>query len=126
MRELAGEAGEVGVGHVVLVYRLFHCAPKPPSSFLQVDDSSHDVWQAFLFARKGEWEEVEVPLSRFLLTWKGKVCLAFRQQLVLLLQGARATCSSCQAREPHCLMLLPMRTCVDDPTTYCMAPCRRW
>lgn len=38
-----------------------------------VDDKSHDVWQAFLFARKGEWEEVEVPLSRFLLTWKGKV-----------------------------------------------------
>eukprot|EP00887_Chlorella_sp_A99_P007396 scaffold2.g7396.t1 len=38
-----------------------------------VDDRSHDVWQAFLFARKGEWEEVEVPLSRFMLTWKGRV-----------------------------------------------------
>ncbi|KAL4448351.1 hypothetical protein ABPG75_005570 [Micractinium tetrahymenae] len=38
-----------------------------------VDQRSHDVWQAFLFARKGEWSEVEIPLSRFLLTWKGKV-----------------------------------------------------
>ncbi|PRW44841.1 putative complex I intermediate-associated 30 [Chlorella sorokiniana] len=38
-----------------------------------VDQRSHDVWQAFLFARKGEWTEVEIPLSRFLLTWKGKV-----------------------------------------------------
>jgi NADH dehydrogenase [ubiquinone] 1 alpha subcomplex assembly factor 1 len=38
-----------------------------------VDERSKDVWQAFLFARKGEWSEVEIPLSRFLLTWQGKV-----------------------------------------------------
>lgn len=38
-----------------------------------VDQRNHDVWQAFLFARKGEWSEVEIPLTRFLLTWKGKV-----------------------------------------------------
>ncbi|PSC70312.1 putative complex I intermediate-associated 30 [Micractinium conductrix] len=38
-----------------------------------VDERSNDVWQAFLFACKGEWSEVEIPLSRFLLTWKGKV-----------------------------------------------------
>ncbi|KAI3426304.1 hypothetical protein D9Q98_008677 [Chlorella vulgaris] len=38
-----------------------------------VDTRSFDVWQAFLFARKGEWTEVEVPMHRFLLTWKGKV-----------------------------------------------------
>lgn len=38
-----------------------------------VGDESHDVWQAFLFARKGEWQEVEIPLDRFLLTWRGKL-----------------------------------------------------
>ncbi|KAK9834154.1 hypothetical protein WJX81_003453 [Elliptochloris bilobata] len=35
--------------------------------------TSHDVWQAFLFAPPGRWEEVQVPLSRFLLTWKGRL-----------------------------------------------------
>lgn len=34
---------------------------------------SHDVWQAFLFARKGGWQEVNIPLDRFLLTWRGKL-----------------------------------------------------
>ncbi|KAL6784323.1 NUOFAF1 [Auxenochlorella protothecoides x Auxenochlorella symbiontica] len=35
--------------------------------------SSHDVYQAFLFAREGEWTEVEIPLARFLLTYKGRL-----------------------------------------------------
>lgn len=35
--------------------------------------TSHDVWQAFLFARKGGWQEVEIPFKTFLLTWRGKV-----------------------------------------------------
>lgn len=34
---------------------------------------NHDIYQAFLFARAGEWQDVEIPLSRFLLTWKGRV-----------------------------------------------------
>lgn len=38
-----------------------------------VDDKSQDVWQAFIFARKGEWTEVEIPLKRFLQTWKGRL-----------------------------------------------------
>jgi NADH dehydrogenase [ubiquinone] 1 alpha subcomplex assembly factor 1 len=37
-----------------------------------VGETGQDVWQAFLFARAGEWSEVEVPLDRFLLTWRGK------------------------------------------------------
>lgn len=37
-----------------------------------VGETGQDVWQAFLFARAGEWTEVEVPLDRFLLTWRGK------------------------------------------------------
>lgn len=38
-----------------------------------VDDKSQDVWQAFIFARRGEWTEVEIPLKRFLQTWKGRL-----------------------------------------------------
>eukprot|EP00208_Stichococcus_sp_RCC1054_P007445 CAMPEP_0206149248 /NCGR_PEP_ID=MMETSP1473-20131121/37681_1 /ASSEMBLY_ACC=CAM_ASM_001109 /TAXON_ID=1461547 /ORGANISM="Stichococcus sp, Strain RCC1054" /LENGTH=205 /DNA_ID=CAMNT_0053546703 /DNA_START=438 /DNA_END=1052 /DNA_ORIENTATION=- len=38
-----------------------------------VGDESQDVWQAFLFARKNEWAEVEIPLARFLQTWKGRL-----------------------------------------------------
>lgn len=38
-----------------------------------VGDTVDDVWQAFLFARKGEWHEVEIPFERFLLTWRGRV-----------------------------------------------------
>ncbi|GAB4817331.1 hypothetical protein N2152v2_004377 [Parachlorella kessleri] len=38
-----------------------------------VGERSHDVWQAFLFAREGEWTDVEIPLDRFLLTWRGKL-----------------------------------------------------
>ncbi|KAL4518110.1 hypothetical protein Ndes2526B_g01456 [Nannochloris sp. 'desiccata'] len=38
-----------------------------------VGESTDDVWQAFLFARAGEWSEVEIPLNRFLMTWRGKV-----------------------------------------------------
>ncbi|KAK9832142.1 hypothetical protein WJX74_000518 [Apatococcus lobatus] len=38
-----------------------------------VGDQSHDIWQSFLFGRPGEWQEVVLPFSRFLLTWKGKL-----------------------------------------------------
>jgi NADH dehydrogenase [ubiquinone] 1 alpha subcomplex assembly factor 1 len=38
-----------------------------------VGENVEDVWQAFLFARPGAWSEVEIPLDRFLLTWRGKV-----------------------------------------------------
>ena len=38
-----------------------------------VGENAEDVWQAFLFARSGEWSEVEIPLDRFLLTWRGKL-----------------------------------------------------
>jgi NADH dehydrogenase [ubiquinone] 1 alpha subcomplex assembly factor 1 len=38
-----------------------------------VGENAEDVWQAFLFARAGEWCEVEIPLDRFLLTWRGKL-----------------------------------------------------
>ncbi|CAL8471552.1 g11094 [Coccomyxa elongata] len=37
------------------------------------EDNSYDVWQAFLFARKGAWQEVVLPLDRFLLTHKGRL-----------------------------------------------------
>lgn len=36
-------------------------------------EASHDLWQAFLFARKDEWSDVHIPFKRFLLTWKGKL-----------------------------------------------------
>mmetsp|Transcript_11316 Transcript_11316/g.19322 ORF Transcript_11316/g.19322 Transcript_11316/m.19322 type:complete len:230 (+) Transcript_11316:87-776(+) len=32
-----------------------------------------DLWQAFVFAPAGEWTRVEVPLKRFILTWRGRV-----------------------------------------------------
>jgi NADH dehydrogenase [ubiquinone] 1 alpha subcomplex assembly factor 1 len=35
------------------------------------DQAGQDVWQAFLFAPKDEWAEVEVPFERFRLTWRG-------------------------------------------------------
>jgi NADH dehydrogenase [ubiquinone] 1 alpha subcomplex assembly factor 1 len=35
------------------------------------DQAGQDVWQAFLFAPKDEWAEVEVPFDRFRLTWRG-------------------------------------------------------
>ncbi|DBA75841.1 hypothetical protein WJX77_010736 [Trebouxia sp. C0004] len=38
-----------------------------------VGGRSHDVWQAFLFARKGQWQTVAIPLQHFLLTWKGQL-----------------------------------------------------
>lgn len=38
-----------------------------------VGTKNHDVWQAFLFARKGAWTDVDIPLDRFLLTWKGRL-----------------------------------------------------
>jgi len=34
----------------------------------------HLIWWVFNpLCRAGEWEEVEIPLDRFLLTWRGKV-----------------------------------------------------
>lgn len=42
-------------------------------NFIVGDHQSDDVWQAFLFARKGEWQEVEIPVSKFVLTYKGKL-----------------------------------------------------
>lgn len=38
-----------------------------------VGGPSHDVWQAFLFAREGQWQDVAIPLHHFLLTWKGQL-----------------------------------------------------
>mmetsp|Transcript_13758 Transcript_13758/g.26394 ORF Transcript_13758/g.26394 Transcript_13758/m.26394 type:complete len:229 (-) Transcript_13758:531-1217(-) len=35
--------------------------------------SPPDLWQAFLFAPAGEWATVEIPINRFLLTWRGRV-----------------------------------------------------
>jgi hypothetical protein len=38
-----------------------------------VGGRSHDVWQAFLLAPPGQWAEVSLPLSRFLLTHRGRL-----------------------------------------------------
>ncbi|KAK9791192.1 hypothetical protein WJX73_009919 [Symbiochloris irregularis] len=38
-----------------------------------VGQASQDRWQAFLFARKGVWQDVHIPLDRFLLTWRGRL-----------------------------------------------------
>lgn len=38
-----------------------------------VGDQTYDIWQAFLFARENQWQDVEIPFSRFLLTWKGRL-----------------------------------------------------
>ena len=32
-----------------------------------------DLWQAFLFAPPGEWATVQIPFSRFVKTWRGRV-----------------------------------------------------
>ncbi|EIE21937.1 NADH:ubiquinone oxidoreductase complex I intermediate-associated protein 30 [Coccomyxa subellipsoidea C-169] len=37
------------------------------------EENSHDVWQAFLLGRKGAWQEVVLPMDRFLLTHKGRL-----------------------------------------------------
>jgi hypothetical protein len=34
--------------------------------------AAHDLWQAFLFAPANEWADVQVPISRFIKTWRGK------------------------------------------------------
>jgi hypothetical protein len=42
-----------------------------------------DLWQAFLFAPAGQWHTVQIPLTRFLLTHKGRVrapCICPRAQ----------------------------------------------
>ncbi|CAM6091453.1 unnamed protein product [Calypogeia fissa] len=36
-------------------------------------DGGFNTWQAFLFAPKDEWSTVEIPLSRYLPTWRGKI-----------------------------------------------------
>ena len=33
---------------------------------------AHDLWQAFLFAPANEWADVQVPIARFIKTWRGK------------------------------------------------------
>jgi hypothetical protein len=38
-----------------------------------VGGRSHDVWQAFLLAPPGEWADVSLSLSRFLLTHRGRL-----------------------------------------------------
>ena len=38
-----------------------------------LQDAAHDLWQAFLFAPANEWADVQVPISRFVKTWRGKV-----------------------------------------------------
>eukprot|EP00884_Botryococcus_braunii_P023156 jgi/Botrbrau1/9524/Bobra.0211s0015.1 len=38
-----------------------------------VGSASQDVWHAFLFGRPGQWEDVDIPFSRFLLTHRGKL-----------------------------------------------------
>ena len=37
------------------------------------DEEPPDLWQAFLFAPAGQWHTVQIPLTRFLLTHKGRV-----------------------------------------------------
>ena len=34
--------------------------------------AAHDLWQAFLFAPADEWVDVQVPIARFIKTWRGK------------------------------------------------------
>lgn len=41
-------------------------------NFLLGEDSD-DVWQALLPTGSGEWKEVEIPLKKFVLTWRGKI-----------------------------------------------------
>eukprot|EP00951_Prasinocladus_malaysianus_P039560 scaffold444737_cov47-Prasinocladus_malaysianus.AAC.2 len=35
-------------------------------------EQSDDAWQAFLHTRNGEWEEIEIPLSHYVLTYRGQ------------------------------------------------------
>ena len=43
-----------------------------------LQDAAHDLWQAFLFAPANEWADVQVPISRFVKTWRGKVSASGR------------------------------------------------
>lgn len=33
----------------------------------------NNTWQAFIFAPKGAWHTVKIPMNRYMLTWQGKV-----------------------------------------------------
>jgi|APGre2960657444_1045066.scaffolds.fasta_scaffold04733_4 NADH dehydrogenase [ubiquinone] 1 alpha subcomplex assembly factor 1 len=35
--------------------------------------AAQDMWQAFLFAPRDEWADVQIPMARFLKTWRGRV-----------------------------------------------------
>ncbi|KAK9803259.1 hypothetical protein WJX72_001399 [[Myrmecia] bisecta] len=73
-----------------------------------VGDRSHDIWQAYLFARKGVWQDVRVPLDRFLLTWKGKLVeteVEMARQRVLSLGISLAGGEDLQPHGPFCLGL---------------------
>lgn len=73
-----------------------------------VGESAYDVWQAFLFSRPGEWQDVAIPLDRFLLTWRGKVVdtqMEMNPRRILSLGISLAGGSELQPEGPYRLAL---------------------